>query len=97
MSDLDRDYKTVLEDHDCSLRKNNRLRPKFLCCRTGQRSNQTVKKGLPASLYHCHFLLQLSDPAREGLEIPPMDLPNFVQWALTKQANSDSESNEDGE
>lgn len=96
MSDLDRDSKTVLEDHDRSLRK-NRPRPKFLRRRTGRKSNRTVKKGLPASLYHRRFLSQLSDPAREGLEIPPMDLPNFEQWALTMQANSDSESDEDGE
>ncbi|KAE9383581.1 hypothetical protein BT96DRAFT_951204 [Gymnopus androsaceus JB14] len=73
------DSKTVLEDHNHILRKNNRPCPKFLHRRTGQKSNQTVKKGLPASLYHCHFLSQLSDPDREGLEIPPMDLPNSEQ------------------
>lgn len=81
MSDLDRDSKTALEYHDHTLRKNNRPHPKFIRHRTEQKSNQTVKKGLPASLYHRHFLSQLSDPVREGLEIPPMDLPNFNQWA----------------
>jgi len=96
MSDLDRDSKTALESHDRSLRKNNRPHPKFLRRRTEQKSSRTVKKGLPSSLYHHRFLSQLSDPVREGLEILPTELPNFDQWALTMQADSDSGS-EDGE
>ncbi|KAE9390794.1 hypothetical protein BT96DRAFT_1001931 [Gymnopus androsaceus JB14] len=97
MRDLNRDSEAVLDSHYCELRKNARPRPKHIHCRTGKKSKQTVKKKLPVSLYHRRFLAQLSDPAKEALQIPTIDLPHFNQWALAIQENSDSEGDDEGE
>ena len=55
-----------------------------------------VKKGLPSCLYHCRFLNKLPEPVKERLKIPKTGLPNFEQWAIAVQANSDSEMDEEG-
>lgn len=94
MSDLDRDSEVMINNHLQELRKNARPRPKHIRRRTGKKSNQTVKQKLPASLYHRRFLVQLSDPAKEALQMPTTDLPHFNQWALAIQENSDSEGDE---
>ena len=95
MSDLDRDSEEVLDSYYRELRKNAKPRPKHVRRRTGNKSNRTIKKKLPASLYHRRFLAQLSDPVKEALQIPTTDLPQFNQWALAIQENSDSEGDDE--
>jgi len=63
--------------------------------RTGKKTEPKAILGLPRLLYHRRFLTRLSPASLEKLEINDKPLPHlshFRNWALTEQANSDSEA-----
>ena len=63
--------------------------------RTSRRAQFKAIIGLPRPLYHRRFLARLTPASVEKLEVNDKrlpHLPDFENWALAEQANSDSEA-----
>ncbi|KAJ3765169.1 hypothetical protein FB446DRAFT_655613 [Lentinula raphanica] len=94
MTDLDKRAKDMSKEQRL-VNKRARPRPKHIRERSNKISTRTTKKGLPRSFYHRRYLRQLPPSLLGQLHIDKRETPNFEQWALTGQADSDSDSDVD--
>ncbi|KAJ3766234.1 hypothetical protein FB446DRAFT_654110, partial [Lentinula raphanica] len=93
MTDLDKRAKDLSKEQRL-VNKRAMPRPKHIRERTNKISTRTTKKGLPRSLYHRQYIRQLPPSLLDQLHIDSKEIPNFEQWALVGQADSDSDSDD---
>ncbi|KAE9392346.1 hypothetical protein BT96DRAFT_1000439 [Gymnopus androsaceus JB14] len=95
LADLDSNINELQSKIAVQHGKKHLAHPTQICCQTGQKTQPKAIICLPQSLYHCQFLAHLSPASVERLEINEKclpHLPDFKNWALAEQANSDSEA-----
>ncbi|KAJ3734088.1 hypothetical protein DFJ43DRAFT_1152799 [Lentinula guzmanii] len=91
MKDLDLRVKEVTDSVARQSGKRILPRPTHIRQRIERKSERTVRKGLPRSLYHHRFLARLPVAVLEDLKIDNQEITGFDQWALAMQADSDSD------
>ncbi|KAJ3990821.1 hypothetical protein F5050DRAFT_1582405 [Lentinula boryana] len=91
MKDLDLRVKEVTDSMARQSGKRILPRPTHTRRRIERKSEWTIRKGLPRSLYHHRFLARLPVAVLEDLKINNKEITGFDQWALAMQDDSDSD------
>ncbi|KAJ3990778.1 hypothetical protein F5050DRAFT_1906062 [Lentinula boryana] len=91
MKDLDLRIKEVTDSMAQQSGKRILPQPTHTRRRIERKSERTIRKGLPRSLYHHRFPARLPVAVLEDLKINNKEITGFDQWALAMQDDSDSD------